>query len=156
VQRLEPGTYWVGDDAEDRGDVAILRVTGGAADPKLSPPEARLTAVDYRFKFSGLKAGRTAVEFANNGKEPHHAYFALMREGRTVAEVLAFFKGKLTGPPPIDTERNQETTVLEGGQRQATQLDLQSGRYAVLCFVSDRGGGPPHTEKGMVAEVKVP
>jgi hypothetical protein len=156
VQRLDPGTYWVGDDAEDRGEIATLRVIGEPADAKLPAPQAKVTAVDYAFKFSDLEAGHAAVEFANSGKEPHHAYFALLRDGRTVAEALAFFEGKLSGPPPIDTEQNRETTVLEGGQRQVTRLELQSGRYAVLCFVSDRGGGPPHTEKGMLAEVKVP
>lgn len=39
---------------------------------------------------------------------------------------------------------------------QITELDLaRKGKYALLCFVSDRKGGPPHVAKGMVAEVTV-
>jgi len=116
----------------------------------------RVTAVDYNFQFSGLKAGPAAIEFRNTGREPHHAFFAPMRDGRTLAEVRNFFAGKLTGPPPVDPEATRETVVLEGRDRQVTRLNLQTGRYAVLCFVRDRAGGPQHTEKGMVSEVKVP
>jgi hypothetical protein len=155
VQRLTPGTYYVAGTGGEKGDVAPLRVTGGGGQ-RLRAPSAKLTAFDYSFGFRDLQAGRTALEFVNTGKEPHHAYFAPMRDGRTLREALRFFEGNLPGPPPVDPEQVRETSVLEGGQRQVTRLNLQSGRYAVLCFVSDRAGGPPHTRKGMVKEVEVP
>jgi hypothetical protein len=34
--------------------------------------------------------------------------------------------------------------VLAGGTRENLPLDLKPGRYALLCFASDRAGGP-HT-----------
>jgi hypothetical protein len=34
-------------------------------------------------------------------------------------------------------------------------LDLKPGRYALLCVVPDRRGGPPHALKGMISEAVV-
>jgi hypothetical protein len=45
--------------------------------------------------------------------------------------------------------------VIEGGEGQLVTLDLEPGRYALYCFISDRQGGPPHALKGMVDEVEV-
>ena len=33
--------------------------------------------------------------------------------------------------------------------------DLKPGKYALLCFISDRQGGPPHIAKGMITEATV-
>jgi hypothetical protein len=45
--------------------------------------------------------------------------------------------------------------VIDGGGSQTIDLELEPGRYAVLCFVPDREGGPPHAFKGMISEVEV-
>ncbi|MGI8944866.1 MAG: hypothetical protein ACR2GL_01330 [Thermoleophilaceae bacterium] len=161
IQRLAPGTYYVAGAGDEPGVVARFRATagGGGADERdeaLPAASARVTAVDYGYRLSGIEAGASSVEFRNAGREPHHAFFSPLRAGRTLAEARAFFAGKAVGPPPVDPEQTRETVVLEGGERQVTRLNLQSGRYALLCFVRDRAGGPPHTEKGMVAEVEVP
>ena len=34
-------------------------------------------------------------------------------------------------------------------------LDLKKGKYALVCFIPDRQGGPPHVAKGMVSEATV-
>lgn len=157
LQRLSPGRYYVAGSGDERGTVASIRVTAARGSDPLPKPSARIIARDYGYRASGLKAGRTEVDFRNAGKEPHHAFFAPMREGATLADVRAFLDRKFAGPPPIGSERASETVVIEGGDRQVTELRFESGRrYAVLCFVSDRNGGPPHTEKGMIAEVRVP
>ena len=59
------------------------------------------------------------------------------------------------GPPPVDFSRALVTTVLEGGDSQITDLDLSSGKYAFLCFVANRVGGPAHAALGMIDEVVV-
>ncbi len=156
VQRLSRGTYYVTGTGGERRGVAPLRVTEGGNGTRLPDAGAQVTALDYGYRLSGLKPGSTSIEFRNAGDEPHHAFFALLREGRTLEEARAFFAGKAVGPPPVDPEATRESVVLEGGDRQVTHLNLESGRYALLCFVRDRGGGPPHTEKGMVVEVEVP
>jgi hypothetical protein len=46
--------------------------------------------------------------------------------------------------------------VAEGGLKQVVELELpKAGKYALICFVADRRGGPPHAAKGMVSEVAV-
>jgi hypothetical protein len=45
--------------------------------------------------------------------------------------------------------------VIEGGETQLVELDLEPGSYAMMCFISDRQGGPPHAVKGMVDELVV-
>lgn len=157
VQPLSAGTYYVTGIGSERRGVAPLEVTKAGGPTKLSSAaDARITSVDYGYRVSGLAPGPASVEFRNTGDEPHHAFFVPLRDGRTLAEAKDFFAGKSAGPPPVDPDATRETAVLEGGQSQVTRLGLQSGRYALLCFVSDRAGGPQHTEKGMVTEVKVP
>ena len=34
-------------------------------------------------------------------------------------------------------------------------MELKAGKYAFVCFISDRAGGPPHVAKGMINEVVV-
>jgi hypothetical protein len=150
VQNLPAGTYLVTGSDELRGIDAWVRVTGGGAAAKLPPASSTVTAVDFSYRFKNVQAGHTAIEFVNAGKEPHHAYFAPMREGRTLSEVKKYSRGQLSGPPPVDQEEIRETPVLAGGQRQVSRLDLQAGRYAVLCFLGD------HLDRGMLVELKVP
>jgi len=50
----------------------------------------------------------------------------------------------------------RSTPVLDGGVAQVTDLELKKGKNVLLCFISDRAGGPPHVAKGMIAEVDIP
>jgi len=45
--------------------------------------------------------------------------------------------------------------VIDGGIAQNIELDLEAGKYAVVCFIQDRKGGPPHGAKGMISELVV-
>ena len=45
--------------------------------------------------------------------------------------------------------------MLDGGREQVVDLELRKGAYALVCFVPDRKGGPPHAFKGMVSETVV-
>jgi hypothetical protein len=40
--------------------------------------------------------------------------------------------------------------------RQTFEAEAESGTYALMCFVPDRKGGPPHAFKGMVSEARIP
>jgi len=156
LQSLPAGTYYVAGTLDQPGTVATFTVTGpaGAAQPPRAP--ARIEAIDFSFRVSGLRAGRNSVDFDNTGREPHHAFLAPMRTGAEIADVKRFFnRPTSTGPPPVDGEGTRETVVLEGGARQVTELELAAGRYALVCFVRGRGGGPRHIELGMINEVTV-
>jgi hypothetical protein len=156
LQALPAGRYYVAGTLDDPGRVAEFTVTApdGAPQPPRAP--ARIQAIDYSFRTSGLRAGRNSIDFDNTGAAPHHAFLAPMRTGATLAEVKRFFNTtSSTGPPPVDAERTRETVVLEGGERQVTELDLDAGRYALICIVRGREGGPRHIELGMINEVTV-
>ncbi len=167
TQQLAPGKYFILDTGEPEGDdvksyaetgaTAALEVTGEATGGELPSTDAKITATEYDFTTSGLKAGKNEVEFDNPGKELHHVIAFQYAKGADLATVKKFFmqEGEPSGPPPLDFESGAATAVLEGGQKQVAELDLERGKYALLCFVSDRKGGPPHVAKGMLAEAEV-
>ena len=45
--------------------------------------------------------------------------------------------------------------MLDAGRAQIDELELEAGRYAFVCFLTDRAGGPPHVAKGMLSEVTI-
>jgi len=157
VQRLAPGRYYVGGHARERGTVAQITVNGGMGGRAIRLPSAsaQVTAHEYGFRMSGLRAGRRWIEFRNVGAEPHQAYFVPIRESASPADVRSALAGRRIEPPPIDLKRARDTAVVEGGDEQVTEFELSPGRYALLCFVRDRAGGPSHLEKGMASVVMV-
>jgi len=168
TQQLAPGKYFILDTGEPEGEdvksyaetgaTAELEVTGEAGGDELPKADAKVTAEDYSFTTSGLKAGRNNIEFDNTGKELHHMIAFPYRKGATLAAVKKVFEeeGRPSGPPPVDFDGIVATAVLEGGTKQVTSLELKGGKYALVCFVSDRKGGPPHVAKGMISEATVP
>ena len=155
LQRLNPGSYYVTGSGSERGEVARLRVVGRAGGEGLPGAAGAVSADDYTFKSSGLKAGRHMVEFDNAGFEPHHVVAVPITPGATIADVRKHYSSASTGPPPFDLSKAQETAVLEQGQRQVTELTWGPGTYALLCFVRDRAGGAPHVARGMVEQASV-
>lgn len=155
---LEPGTYYAQDDEGDEGGIAKFEVTGEAAEAELPSTDATIVASEYKFTTDGLKAGANRVTFDNAGEELHHAIAAPINDGKTIADVKKFFmsEGMPSGPPPVDFEAGVGTAVLDGGAKEVTDLELKAGRYAFVCFIPDREGGPPHFVKGMLQEVEIP
>lgn len=155
LQALPAGRYYVAGTLGRSGDVASFEATGPQQAPQPPRAPARVEALDFSFRVSGLRAGPNSVDFDNTGGQPHHAFFAPMRSGVDLADVRAFLRERTSvGRPPV-TDRTRETVVLEGGERQVTELRLDAGRYAVICFVRGRRGGPRHLELGMINEVTV-
>jgi hypothetical protein len=148
VQSLPQGTY----AAIDINTSAFtpFKVTGDGGG-ELPTTSARVEARDYSFEASGLKAGKGRVLFTNTGKEPHFALMAPIKPGKTLADVRKALETE-EGEPPIFEDKTVSTGVLDGGESQAIDLTLQKGKYALLCFVGDRKGGPPHAFKGMVSQ----
>jgi hypothetical protein len=167
TQVLEPGTYYVldlgqgeGDDVPsfaEQGATATIDVTGDAGGAELPETDATVTATEYSFATEGLVVGANRILFDNAGEELHHLLAIPYESGATLERVKAFVTSDAppAGPPPVDFARASVTAVLEGGDSQNTELFLDSGTYAFICFVSDRAGGPPHAAKGMINEVVV-
>ena len=45
--------------------------------------------------------------------------------------------------------------MLDGEVSEVTQLNLEPGRYAAICFLTDRDSKKPHFEEGLLDEVEV-
>ncbi|HEY5815197.1 MAG TPA: hypothetical protein VIS95_02535 [Solirubrobacterales bacterium] len=158
TQVLKPGTYYAFDTEGSQGPpdpkaVPALEVSGEESSDEVEG-DARVTAVEYAFEAEELPSGEVEIDFENAGDEPHHLIAAPLKGDATAADVEQAIKSE-KGQPPIEEDETRNTAVLEGGEGQAVTLDLKPGRYALLCFISDRQGGPPHALKGMVDEVEV-
>jgi plastocyanin len=163
TQRLRPGNYIVYDapfQNEGQGlksGVASFKVQGEANNgAELPTATAKIEAYEYGFRVSGLTVGKNTIELSNTGREPHHVIAVPYRPGATLAEVRKAFRREGGAEPPLDFENTLYTARIAGGTKQITELALDKpGKYALLCFVSDRKGGPPHAALGMIAEITV-
>jgi uncharacterized cupredoxin-like copper-binding protein len=166
---LEPGTYVLtcdipGEDGQPhyaKGMITSVTVTDGdtgalpEADATLGVEESD---TDPKFQFTGLdqlESGDQLVKFENNGKQPHHVAMVALADGKTAADVLAFFSADSPppGPPPFTGIPGAFTAFAPGGEGVRAQT-LEPGSYAVLCFVPD-SDGVPHAAKGMAQDFKV-
>ena len=150
TQSLPAGSYMAVDI--DTNANAPFEVTGGGGESPTA--SASISATEYAFEATGLKAGANEVLFENKGKEPHFIAALPIKPGKTIADVKKFFRTE-EGEPPILEEGSFDTAVIEGGDKQAIELELERGKYALLCFVPDREGGRPHAAKGMISEASV-
>ena len=152
TQELAPGKYLVAD--LETGANAEFEVTSEAAASELPSDGGTIEATEYEFTASGLKSGGAPILFDNAGGEPHFIAAVGIKPGKTIADVRKFLETE-KGEAPVDESRGFSTAVIEGGQSQSIEVDLEAGDYALLCFVPDRAGGPPHAVKGMVSKVTV-
>ena len=158
IQNLAEGNYILVAAPEEEGEPATaeFKVEGGE-EGELPKTDARIVASEYTFDVQGLKAGQNEVTFENSGQELHHALGFPIKPGKTLDDVKKALseEGEPSGPPPFDPQGIFGTAVIDGGISQVVNLDLKPGKYAVVCFIQDRKGGPPHVMKGMIKEVEV-
>jgi hypothetical protein len=157
TQLFEPGIYYAFDTESPQPppDPPAIEVTEDEpVEGELPDAPATITASEYEFEAEGLTPGAGPVKFENAGEQPHHIVAAPLSEGSTIEDVEAFVADE-SGPPPVDFGRGFSTAVVEGGDTQVVDLSFEPTDYALLCFVSDREGGPPHAQLGMVSEAAV-
>lgn len=133
-----------------RGMYKKITVTGTGG--KLVPTAAsNVTARDYGFDVSGLRAGEQTIAFKNVGPvQWHFAEILEFPKGTTVAKAQTDVPKLLTsnGPPPAGVSQPQPlaaSQLASPGYGNTFTAAFERGRtYVVLCFVSDKAGGPPH------------
>ena len=158
TQILEPGIYYAFDTEgfdtpPDPETITGVEVTGDASDDSLEA-DARVSASEYGFESEGLVAGSNELLFENEGVQPHHLIALKMIGDSTLADIDRFFTA-FEGKSPVEAGPSTRTAVLEGGESQVVDFELEPGRYALVCFTTDRQGGIAHTTKGMFAELEV-
>lgn len=165
TQKLAAGTYiyfcTLGDgDAVHykHGMLGSLKIQGDKGKGDLPKADASVKAREYGFDITGLKAGSNTVTFENTGKQFHHALFVPLAPGATFDQAKAQFESEQppTGPPPVNFEKAAGVEVTGPGSKLVqTNLTLEKGTYVVICFLTDKAGGPPHFTKGMLQQLDV-
>jgi hypothetical protein len=161
--KLPEGHYVLADAAAFSGPssgppaTAPLNVSGEASGDLPSTP-ATVTAANpakdkYKWETSGLKVGKNAITFNSKGKKAVHLMIAVPVKGK--APPLSQIKNDLAsnGPPPsyVDASEAQSTAIVDGGASQTTTIDLKKpGQYIFFCPLTDRDGGKPHFEEGLL------
>jgi hypothetical protein len=125
--------------------------------------DGTVLATDYAFDLPPLTAGRKTLLFRNAGAQMHVGAFLVFPEGVDAAGARQALDTVLAAPggprpegvpEPSDAAYAGPFAPRAGG---TFEIDLEHGRtYAVVCFLPDRAGGPPHAAKGMLSVFAVP
>lgn len=132
--------------------------TGDSSGATMPAGTATITASEYTFEASGLKAGRNTIKFVNGGTMLHHVLLVPIAPGKTFEEAKAAFLSDAppAGPPPVLFDEVVASAVVGKGESVVYDADLQAGDYVAVCFMPDPGtAGPPHVAKGMIKELRV-
>jgi hypothetical protein len=171
TQILRPGEYYLLDSETGpgttpgpnanlhakNGGVATFEVVG-MPQGALPPTHGRITADEYSFTTEGVEPGKNRLTFENAGRQLHHLIALPYRGDATFEDVVNELMGTRdpeSGPIPLNQELGQGTAVIDGGQEQIVEMNFKPGKYALVCYITDREGGPPHVARGMINELVV-
>lgn len=164
---LPAGNYVVIDAASLGGPssgppaTAAMKFTSGDTGD-LPGTDATVTAADkgkdkYAWDISGLKSGSNQVTFDSEGSDALHLIAAVPLKGKAPPTAQIVKDLGSNGPPPsyVDAQNFQSTPILDGGKSQTLTIDLKPGKYLFFCPITDRDGGKPHFEEGLIKTVTV-
>jgi hypothetical protein len=167
---LAPGNYVVVDTAAFGGGpgsgppaTAVMKFTSGDTGDLPGTPatvDADRTGKDkYAWKISGLKAGENQITFNSKGSDALHLIAAVPVKGKapSLAKLKSDFAKSGNGPPPpyLDISKFQSSAIIDGGKSQTLSLNLPAGQYVFFCPLTDRDGGKPHDQEGLLQTVTV-
>lgn len=119
------------------------------------------TPKEMGYRVAGkLRPGYATITFKDEGPDLHMIAMARVKPEVTADQIKsAFSKGKeglarFFVDDPNKTSYGVPTLLSPGQSTTVTSVDLQAGRYAVLCFVPDEDG-KPHALKGMLDTLDV-
>ena len=158
---LEPGDYvaWTsgpesdGPSSKDAMHATSLTVTEPQGDVAFPDTVGTITAKDYSFEIDPQGPG--TYTFSNEGPDQFHHAIIVDFGTNDAATVEKDFPDILASdentPPPADLDASQVnfdfamSGVFGPGSKGTFEVPFESGHtYAVVCFMSDRAGGPPH------------
>lgn len=161
VAQLEAGRYAFFcqvPDAQGRAHLALgmvseLEVT--QADEEAEAPSADYSSSAKEFSFELPESWQGNVAFENRGKQPHELQVIGVAQGKTPADVEAWFKAEpgTAGPPSWTTGGG--VSVLEAGDTGSFEADLPTGTYFAMCFVADPAEKKSHFALGMMQKFDV-
>lgn len=160
--RLAPGSYVVFCHVKSPDQVIhfakgmlkrLTVVPAGGEVRSLPHADLTLTLRDYGFRFSRPPAhGRQRILVRNAGTQPHEVILSRLAPGKSSGDFVRWMNTQ-QGPPPVVPWGG--TTDLPPGGAMTIDVDLEPGRYSLVCRVRDAADGRPHDEHGMHADLVV-
>jgi len=172
VLDLAPGEWAVNlftynpETDEDSNTIQPLTVTGEMPAVEEVAGAVEIVMAEMYFDVpETLVTGPQIWKVVNNGQQVHHVIMAGVPEGTTDDDVLALIESEFAGPPaspevgaatPVeaglafeDVTDFFDTLLFSEGQANWYEVDVQSGTYAMICFMPDPSG-TPHVMLGMI------
>jgi hypothetical protein len=147
-----------------------LTVTGELPELDEVPGAVEIGMAEMYFEVpDSFASGPQVWKAVNNGLQVHHIVVASVPEGTTEDDVLELVAAFFAGPPaspaagatPVETSLAEEdfqefffTPPLSSGQANWNALDLDSGTYAIVCYMPDPTG-QSHVMLGMIEIIVV-
>jgi hypothetical protein len=123
----------------------------GEADGRPPPSDATVELSDYRIAPPATVSGRAQLVLRNTSTaEPHEMILGRLEGSARVGSVL----DALAAGQPMPATPVGGMQAIPPGASALLQLDLQPGRYVVICQIPSPDG-TPHYVKGMVGELTV-
>lgn len=140
-----------------KGMVSPLEVSPAPARASAAPdpdPDVVIRLSDYDFELSAeLAPGDRVLSVENDGPQLHELVLARLAPGRAPEELVRWELGGRKGQAPGTYQGG--VAPIGPGERARFNASLQSGEYALICFVPDAKDGKPHTAHGMVKRIRV-
>jgi hypothetical protein len=166
--KLAEGHYVVVDDADNGAKQPAHTEfdVKGTNDADLPSTDAKVTAAttgqkdpQYQWESSGLHAGNNTITFDSKGDKALHLLVAVPVKGNISDDQIKQALESQNGPPPkaLDVQNASQTEVLDGGKQEVTSIHLNAGKYAFICFLTDRDEpNKPHFNEGLLKQVTIP
>lgn len=135
-----------------RGVVFALVATAcsagsGAALPP-GPPTVEVSMSEYHFDYRTVPRGRVVFRVVNRGHVAHRMSVVPLPED------LPPIQAQLHGDERRALSTLAAVADTQPGGTGAVAVDLASGRYAFICFITDNDG-QTHASKGMASEFRI-
>lgn len=166
VLDLTPGEWiaW-GDDPTAPWEPVVFSVTGEMpADLPEPDVSATITMGEYLIEVSDgeLTTGQQVIQVDNQGAQPHFVLTAKGPDDLTEEQIEAVLEADITGTPVPGAPNPDEdfedvafTATQSTDTSQWVTVDLEPGRYLLICFFPDAADGMPHAYHGMYSIVEV-
>lgn len=123
----------------------------GRSEATIPDADVEVELSDYRFEMPGGISRNALLRISNASEaEPHEMVVARLDDGADAAAVVEALEAGEA--PPLTPLGGVQ--ALPPGATQDLQLDLEPGRYVVLCQIPTPGGDA-HSGLGMVDEVTI-
>lgn len=137
-----------------QGMISSLLVKPPSTPPPAPSADVIVTGVDFSYVVNGtLKPGPRIIQFKNDGEQAHEVVLVKLQSGASTQNFLRAYR---PGGVPNPAGKTIGGVVgLDPGLDSYIQIDLEPGRYGLLCFLGDPITGAPHFSRGMWIDVEV-